>query len=111
MIGRRYGALVITGYCSKPRSRGAYWFCACDCGAQKVVRGKNLASGNTVSCGDETKHPRMKWTDEVHGTGATFEEIAQELGISKSLARALFQRALRKLRNNIAVISALREHR
>jgi hypothetical protein len=110
MNGRRYGALVVTGYCSKPRARGAYWFCTCDCGAQKVVRGKNLASGNTVSCGDESKHPRMKWAKEVHGTGATFEEIAKELGISKSLARAELQKALRKLRHNINVIRALKEY-
>jgi hypothetical protein len=76
-----------------------------------VVRGSNLTSGNTVSCGDIERHPKTAWLADVRGTGMTFEEIAKELMITKAHARAIFERALRKLQNNIAVISALREHR
>lgn len=31
--------------------RAEYWFCICDCGTVKAVRGANLKNGNSKSCG------------------------------------------------------------
>ena len=47
--GQRFGRLVVL---RKDTSRkGNYWVCQCDCGVVKSIRGKNLLSGDTQSCG------------------------------------------------------------
>ena len=75
LTGRRYGRLTVISYneeVSKQKGR-AYWNCKCDCGNEIVVRGSNLTSENTKSCGcynREMKSDKMKetvkelWKDE-----------------------------------------------
>lgn len=49
-IGNRYGKLKVVEYAGS--SEGvALWKCLCDCGNYCVVRGYNLRTGNTASCG------------------------------------------------------------
>ena len=51
MTGQRYGKLTIL---SRDTSRGpgeAYWTCQCDCGTIKSIRGCDIRSGKTSSCG------------------------------------------------------------
>lgn len=55
LTGKRFGRLTVV-YLDhkKPRKDGGnilFWFCKCDCGNEVVVRGDNLRSGNTTSCG------------------------------------------------------------
>lgn len=109
--GQRFGGLVVVSQCHGHRGKGTHWYVTCDCGATRIVRGKNLTMGNTVSCGDESMHPRSSGFESVGQTGMTFAEIGLALGISRSMARADFDRALRKLRNNQEVLAAMREHR
>lgn len=51
--GQRYGRLVVLARDSRETSRGRYWRwrCRCDCGREILVRGVNLTTGNTRSCG------------------------------------------------------------
>jgi hypothetical protein len=52
MVGLRFGRLTVTSYAGNNSSqRSAMWLCACDCGAQKVVDGKNLRRHDVQSCG------------------------------------------------------------
>jgi hypothetical protein len=52
LAGIRFGLLVaIERSGTAPGTRGAAWICVCDCGARKTVRGANLTSGRTKSCG------------------------------------------------------------
>lgn len=103
VTGLRFGSLTVIERVYTPGVREPYWDCECDCGRVTRVRAGNLRSGNTTSCGN---HPHIAWSEESAG-GATFEEIAAALKISKTLARALCERALRKLRGHHA--RALRE--
>jgi len=48
--GKRFGKLVVLHLASS-RREGAVWFCKCDCGHEKCIRGGNLRRGNTKSCG------------------------------------------------------------
>lgn len=51
---KRFGSLVVIERAEKPqglKSNGAYWLCQCDCGNKKVIMGKSLRNGKTVSCG------------------------------------------------------------
>jgi hypothetical protein len=48
--GKRYGKLEVLRF-YEMRKGQPYWTCQCDCGRKKPVRGANLRSGNTSSCG------------------------------------------------------------
>lgn len=49
--GNRYGKLVVLEWAGTGQNRYAMWKCECDCGNVTVVRGNNLRTGNTRSCG------------------------------------------------------------
>lgn len=44
--GARYGRWVLTAYAG-----GSKWSCTCDCGAVRIVPGRDLVSGKSKSCG------------------------------------------------------------
>lgn len=48
--GQRFGRLTVTQFLGVLR-REAVWLCSCDCGENVQVKGANLRSGNTRSCG------------------------------------------------------------
>lgn len=50
MTGQRFGRLEVVGR-SENKRKMAMWVCRCDCGNTKVVRGTDLRSGHTQSCG------------------------------------------------------------
>lgn len=52
MVGKRFGQLtVLQRVESRDNSHQAWWECKCDCGNNIFVRGGQLRSGNTKSCG------------------------------------------------------------
>ncbi len=68
ITGKRYGKLVVLergeDYVSPSGYVAANWICKCDCGKNVLVRGCNLKSGATTSCGCERiLHPNRY----VHG--------------------------------------------
>lgn len=72
--GRRYHKLVVlewAGWRQYSNGRESTWNCQCDCGRQAVVPQRNLAGGNTKSCGCIIgKHKR------THGATGTPEFMA-----------------------------------
>jgi hypothetical protein len=50
LTGQRFVRLVALSRAATVNRR-AMWFCRCDCGAETVVRGSALTSGNSKSCG------------------------------------------------------------
>ena len=59
----RYTRYLILGYAGKEKLH-TYWWCKCDCGKIKKVRGNDLKTGKTKSCGcyssDCTKNKNIK---------------------------------------------------
>jgi hypothetical protein len=49
--GMRVGALQVLLRAENDSRGHAQWFCSCDCGRSVVVRGYNLASGHSTTCG------------------------------------------------------------
>ena len=49
--GNRYGRLVVLQRYGTSPDRKATWMCRCDCGNLSLVKGNNLRSGRTTSCG------------------------------------------------------------
>lgn len=50
LTGKTFEQLVVLYYCGRA-GRHSLWFCRCNCGKACVIRGRNLRSGNSVSCG------------------------------------------------------------
>lgn len=50
---RRFGNLVVISYAGKDcsESHNRLWDCLCDCGRSKIIQGRHLVSGHTISCG------------------------------------------------------------
>lgn len=50
-VGQRYGYLVVTSRGMNDRYGHQRFWCRCDCGKKKLVRGDYLQEGRVVSCG------------------------------------------------------------
>lgn len=51
LVGVRFGRLVVVERAGKTNWNELLWLCRCECGSTPTVRGKNLRSGQTQSCG------------------------------------------------------------
>lgn len=52
LTGRLFGKLLVVSF-SYMKGESSYWFCRCDCGTEKIIRGSNMKRKYypTVSCG------------------------------------------------------------
>lgn len=64
--GRKYGRLTVLSLHGKTVRNESLWLCLCDCGTRKVIRGADLASGHTTSCGC-ARIGCMKGVGTTHG--------------------------------------------
>ena len=60
LVGQKFGRLIVLKKKDKNKSGNYRWLCKCDCGKEKIIRGDNLKSGTTKSCGCLQKEKRMK---------------------------------------------------
>jgi hypothetical protein len=51
LVGQRFFRLTVIAFAGADQRRNVCWLCRCDCGAEKVVRGTDLRSGHSFSCG------------------------------------------------------------
>lgn len=54
LLGRRFGRLEVLHRADPPEGlkySGVWWWCRCDCGAEKALRRSSLLVGDTTSCG------------------------------------------------------------
>lgn len=52
LTGKKFGRLtVVKRDKTKPKSKGVYWNCICECGNVVSIIAKSLKQGNTTSCG------------------------------------------------------------
>jgi hypothetical protein len=81
LTGQRFGRLTVASLVASPAGTQTptKWVCLCDCGSSLIVRGYNLKSGNTLSCGCLQKD-RVKETQTTHGmTGTRLYVIWQHI--------------------------------
>ena len=64
MTGRVVGRLLVIEECGRDAHGEALWRCRCECGKEVVVRGSDLRSEKTTSCGCY----RRERSDEAHTT-------------------------------------------
>ena len=51
LTGKRFGKLIVKNRVFIEGEKEGFWFCECDCGNTKIVKGKYLRDGLTKSCG------------------------------------------------------------
>jgi hypothetical protein len=51
MIGRKFGRLTVLEWVASDNSRHSLWRTVCSCGRVTVLRGSDLHSGHSKSCG------------------------------------------------------------
>ena len=70
LTGQRFGMLTVISraedYVQYSGKRIVQWLCVCDCGTEKIIRGKHLKSGAIVSCGCYGRN-RLKDSITTHG--------------------------------------------
>ena len=70
LTGKRFGRLIVVSFSHVDAMRHAMWNCVCDCGGEKVIKGKFLRSGASSSCGCYAKEQRNKANSQrklIHG--------------------------------------------
>ena len=50
-VGQRFYRLLVIAPAEQQTGEATMWLCRCDCGREVPVRGSNLRSGNSKSCG------------------------------------------------------------
>ena len=84
--GQKFGKLTVLRENGRDKRNNVLWLCRCECGNEIIVRGSNLRSENTTSCGCyrreragevHTTHGMRKtrlhsiWTNMLQRTGVT----------------------------------------
>lgn len=77
--GSKFNRLTVLRRVGCDKHGTAMFDCVCECGKQRNVRGKNLVSGNTMSCGCYNKqvisgHKRERIIPDIKKCNACFEE-------------------------------------
>ncbi len=67
---QRFGRLLVVRRKGLDKHKHATWVCACDCGDTMIASARNLASGNTTSCGCKRKEILIKMNTTHGATGA-----------------------------------------
>lgn len=72
LVGQRFGRLVVVALVKDEAGSNipTRWMCACDCGKTTIVRGYNLRSGGTNSCGCLARERASERT-KIHGEAGT----------------------------------------
>jgi hypothetical protein len=96
LTGRRFGKLIVIRMVKSQKFAGRIWLCKCDCGTVKTVRGGDLKTGYSKSCGcDFRKY--VNGHKKPHGESAfnvlfgQYQRMAKNRGCEWSLSREEFR--------------------
>jgi len=81
LSNKRFGRLVVLQRVENSKRGESNWFCRCDCGGTKIVKGNHLREGSTRSCGCLESENRLE-VNKTHG-GASERLYNVWLGIRK----------------------------
>jgi len=93
-LGNRYGNLIVVE-CLFRRINGQFmWWCVCDCGEPKAIRGGSLRNGETQSCGClRGGNARLSYGESSkRSLLKSYKECAKRRGYSWSLSQEQFFR-------------------
>lgn len=113
LTGRRYGSLEVLKLFRSIKGQ-RHWVCRCDCGKRTRVRGGNLTSGSSTSCGCARNARPPLYTVPVRGVEMPVTEAADAMGVTPAYIYGLVRKiGLQATREKVAARSATvadREH-
>jgi hypothetical protein len=71
LIGRKIGHWTVIAQEGNTQRGDPWWRCRCECGTEKLVRGSNLRSGQSISCGCYGSRQRVGEINKTHGETKT----------------------------------------
>lgn len=82
LTGKKIGRLTVLIRVENAKPVGCRFFCICDCGVEKIIRGQSLRRGDTRSCGCL----QLEWAKScIHGLSDTRVYTAWEHMIARCL--------------------------
>jgi len=51
LLNKKFGLLTVIEDAGNDSYGNSIWKCKCDCGKIKIIKGGNIISGNTITCG------------------------------------------------------------
>jgi len=77
LVGQKFGRLLVLRFANRDKWRTSRWLCRCSCGIEKIVRGTDLTSGHTKSCGCVQKEVITKHGHRAKGKESKIYAIWQ----------------------------------
>lgn len=86
LSGERFGKLLVLARAESIKKHTT-WLCVCDCGTRKVIRGSNLRTGKTSSCGcmvgERAKERLLKHGRTDRTQKRKYREYTRELHVKR----------------------------
>lgn len=83
MTGMKCGRLTVVEFVGHNKMNFAMWRCKCDCGNEVIVKGRNLRTGHTQSCGcyckDRSREAVLQYKTTHGETGSRLYIIWQSM--------------------------------
>lgn len=82
LTGQVFGRLIVVHENGRTKDGKVLWLCKCSCGNEVTVRGKDLRSGNTQSCGcynRERIREVLSICNRKHGLKADYPRVYQSI--------------------------------
>ena len=83
VTGQRFGRLSVLEYVGNNEKNYAMFRCKCDCGNEVIVKGRNLRTGHTQSCGcyckDRTREASLQYKTTHGQSGSRLYIIWQSM--------------------------------
>lgn len=70
LLNRRFDLWLVLSRAPDNKSQDAYWFCRCDCGTERAVKGSHLRRELSTGCGCRRAHALGKRGSLAPGEGA-----------------------------------------
>lgn len=96
MIGKKFGCYTVEARAPKsanPNIHTAMWFCRCECGAQKIIRGSHLRSGAKLSGAD------LRSNGQIRCRACAGKRISQKLRRPDASLKQIFGHYKRAAKN------------
>ena len=90
LTGQKFGRLTVLKRNSENLNGKPAWVCQCECGNIKIIRGTDLRSGKTLSCGCLQKERRQDYINNrgfiQPGTVFGYLTVIKDLGLKESIS-------------------------
>ena len=71
LIGHKYGMLTVLENKGSDKHGNKLWLCQCECGNTKIIVGRSMRQGSTISCGCNRRHRKDPYINAAKSVWST----------------------------------------